>query len=330
MGQLYRSAFLVVLSTLLAGATPLTATQAQASTAAVPSADSLMRHVYALADDSVRGRGTGTEGYDMAARYVAEWFRQHAIAPAPHPRGFRVEYYFHQFYFELPRSLSSAQVRSYNVVAFVPGTDRQRASEHVVVGAHLDHVGVQGRRIFNGASDNASGVAVLLEVARLVAARPASRTVVFAAFGAEEYGHHGSLAFVEEAAAAGRRVVANINIDDVGHLSTVDAGRPSLAALHGKSICLELYNIVRARGNENGIEITDIDHSNLFTHSDHYSFYRAGIPVLDFGAGFLSDWLHTPEDDPDAMDGHQLQQVATVVYESVRTIAEHIDMCKSR
>jgi Zn-dependent M28 family amino/carboxypeptidase len=141
---------------------------------------------------------------------------------------------------------------------------------------------------------------------------------------------HSSLAFVEEAAAAGRRVVANINIDDVGHLSTVDAGRPSLAALHGKSICLELYNIVRARGNENGIEITDIDHSNLFTHSDHYSFYRAGIPVLDFGAGFLSDWLHTPEDDPDAMDGHQLQQVATVVYESVRTIAEHIDMCKSR
>ena len=221
-------------------------------------------------------------------------------------------------------------MRSYNVVGFIPGTNRRLASEHVVVGAHLDHVGVVQGQIFNGASDNASGIAVLLEVARLMAAGHASRPVVLVAFGAEEYGLQGSHAFVGSVLDEGFQVVAHINVDDVGHLRSGTLGRPILAALHGASMCGELYSLVKAYGDDSHLTITDSDDNNLFARSDHYSFYQVGIPVLDFGAGFVSTWLHTPEDDPEAMDGDQLQQVATVVYQAVRTVAESIGMCKSR
>ncbi len=176
-------------------------------------------------------------------------------------------------------------MESYNVVGLVPGTDPGLLSEQVVVGAHLDHMGISRGEIFNGASDNASGVAVMLELSRLIARSPLSRTVVFVAFGAEEYGLHGSMAFVSSVADKAIRVVAHINIDDVGHLGTGPIGRPLVAALHERSLCLELYNLVRAHGDRHGVAITDQYRDDVFTRSDHYSFYQVGIPVLDFGSG---------------------------------------------
>ena len=333
MGPLHQPTLVAALSAvLLASATAPPATRAQAGTAAdVPSADSLMRHVYVLADDSMMGRGTGSEGYDRAARYVTTVLRNYAVGPDPSQRGHGLERYFQHFRYELPqRGGKSESLESYNVIGLVRGTDRGLSSERVVVGAHLDHVGVVDGMIFNGASDNASGVAVMLEVARLISRTPPRRTVLFVAFGAEERGLLGSKAFAEAMANSRSRIVADINIDDVGHLAMLRVGRPWLAALHGKSVCLELYNIVRARADENGLVISDVDPNNLFTRSDHYWFYRAGIPVLFFGSGHVHRWLHTAADDPEEIDGDQLQRVATVVYQAVRTVAENIEMCKSR
>jgi Zn-dependent M28 family amino/carboxypeptidase len=333
MGSLHQPTLVAALSALLfAGATAPPAARAQAGTAAaVPSADSLMRHVYVLADDSMMGRGTGSEGYDRAARYVTTVLQNYAVGPDPSQRGHGLERYFQHFRYELPqRGGKSESLESYNVIGLVRGTDRGLSSERVVVGAHLDHVGVVDGMIFNGASDNASGVAVMLEVARLISRTPPRRTVLFVAFGAEERGLLGSKAFAEAMANSRSRIVADINIDDVGHLRTGTLGPPILAALHGESMCGELYSLVKAYGDESHLTVTDSDDNNLFARSDHYSFYQVGIPVLDFGAGFVSTWLHTPEDDPEAMDGNQLQRVATVVYQAVRTVAESIGMCKSR
>ena len=162
------SALLVVLSV----AVPTrSATQARVDAdAGIAPAESIMRHVYVLADDSMRGRGTPSVGYDKAARYVAELFRQHGIVPIPGHDESGIERYFHPFKFEVPvpdgRLLG---MESYNVVGLVQGADPELASQQVVVGAHLDHEGVVDGQIFNGASDNASGVAVMLEVARLIA-----------------------------------------------------------------------------------------------------------------------------------------------------------------
>jgi len=314
----------------------VTATQAVAqpqpgSDNDAPSAENLMRHVYVLADDSMRGRGTQSDGYDMAARYVAETFRQHGVIPELVRSDSNIERYFHQFGFEVEASDGRRfPMESYNVVGSVPGTNPELSSEQVVVGAHLDHMGIVDGEILNGASDNASGVAVMLEVARLISRSPPSRTVVFVAFGAEEWGLLGSIEFVESIADNKLNVVAHVNIDDVGHLRTGPIGRPLVAVLHERSLCLELYNLVRAHGDRHGVAITDQYRDDVFTRSDHYSFYQAGIPVVDFGSGGEHEWLHTPQDDPEEMDGAQLQKVATVVYETVRTFSEEIDRCGSR
>ena len=119
-------------------------------------------------------------------------------------------------------SLSQASIysgfESPNVVALVPGRAPELAHEHVVITAHLDHVGVgrpdaSGDAIYNGAGDNASGAAVLLEVARLLATSPPRRSVIFVAVTAEERGLVGSDYFIHNPPVAVDDIVANINLD---------------------------------------------------------------------------------------------------------------------
>ncbi|UCD25028.1 MAG: M20/M25/M40 family metallo-hydrolase [Gemmatimonadota bacterium] len=297
----------------------------------LPSADNLMRHVYALADDSMMGRAVHTEGYDMAARYVAEEFRRVGVGPRAGQGGSDLTHYFHTFEYEFPpESWYEGNVVSYNVIGVVPGNNPALASEQLVVSAHLDHVPQRGGQIFNGASDNASGVAVMLEVARLIARRPVGRTVVFAAFGAEEVGHVGSLMLVDSLVEHAVPVIANINIDDVGHLGRGPAGRPLMAALHEGRVCVDLFDMIRVHGDGAGVAITERYRDDVFTRSDHYSFYLADIPAIFFSSGGEHQWLHTPQDDADEMDWAQLQRLTSVVYQSVRSISEHIDMCGSQ
>ncbi len=136
--------------------------------------------------------------------------------------------------------------------------------------------------------------------------------------------------YVQEIPNNDAQVVANINIDDVGHLGKGPSGRPLLGALHEGRICVDLFDLVRIHGDAAGVAITDRYRDDVFTRSDHYSFYLVDIPAIFFSSVGEHEWLHTPEDDPEEMDGAQLQQVASVVYQAVRTISEEIDMCGSR
>jgi len=321
----------LVLCALMSLPVTQSAAQAQAGTAVdAPSADNLMRHIYALADDSMMGRGTETPEYDTAARDVAETLRGYALVPDRRLGGSGLQRYYQYFGYESPGPLwEHGSLESHNVIGIVPGTDPELSSEHVVVGAHLDHLGVVDGEVMNGASDNASGVAVMLEVARLISRRPPSRTVVFVAFGAEEYGHLGSMVYVQEIP-DDVQVVANININDVGHLGKGSGGRPLLGVLHEERICEDLFDMVRVHGDSAGIAITDRNRDDLFTHGDHYSFYQVDIPAIFFSPPREHEWRHTPQDDPEEMDGAQLQKVASVVYQTVRTVSENIDVCGSR
>jgi peptidase M28-like protein len=178
-------------------------------------------------------------------------------------------------------------ILSENVVAVLPGSDPGLRDEYVVLSAHLDHLGIAtgegADRVFNGAMDNASGIAVLMQIARELAKRKAPRrSVVFLAVTAEEVGLLGSRAYVAAAQARGQRIVANINTDMFLPLYPL---RQLVVFGLDES---ELGDDVHAVANAVGISVQPDPQPlrNRFIRSDQYSFIRAGIPSLATKVGF--------------------------------------------
>jgi hypothetical protein len=184
-------------------------------------------------------------------------------------------------------------ITSENVVGVLPGSDPALRDELVVLSAHLDHLGIasagQGNgsdRLFNGAMDNASGIAVLMQVARDLSRKKAPRrTLVFAAVTAEELGLLGSRAYVADARSRGQHIVANLNTDMFMPLYPMK--RVLVFGLDES----DLADDARAVAAELGIEV-QVDpqpERNRFIRSDQYSFIRAGIPALATKIGVVAD-----------------------------------------
>jgi Zn-dependent M28 family amino/carboxypeptidase len=176
---------------------------------------------------------------------------------------------------------------SENVVGVLRGSDPRLRDEYVVLSAHLDHLGISARegadRIFNGAMDNASGIAVLMQIARELGKRKAPRrSIVFLAVTAEEVGLLGSRAYVAAAQARGQRIVANLNTD---MFLPLYAMRQLMVFGLEES---DLGDDVRAVAGAAGIAVQPDPQPqrNRFIRSDQYSFIRAGIPSLATKVGF--------------------------------------------
>jgi hypothetical protein len=198
--------------------------------------------------------------------------------------------------YALPVKLSAvidAEVKSItseNVVGILPGSDPALRDEYVVLSGHLDHLGVkssgEGDRIFNGALDNAAGIAVMLQVARdLKKGKRPRRSLVFAAVTAEEMGLLGSRAYVAQAQASGQKIVANLNSDMF--LPLYPLKRLVVFGLEES----DLSDDVRATAAQLGVDVlTDPQpQRNRFIRSDQYSFIRMGIPSLATAIGVLPD-----------------------------------------
>jgi hypothetical protein len=202
-------------------------------------------------------------------------------------------------------------VEAPNVVALLPGSDNRLKNEYVVMSAHLDHVGV-GRAvnddpIYNGAMDDASGIASVLEIARLMkqaGAKP-KRSVVFLAVAGEEKGELGSRYFAQRPTVPGK-IVADINLDMFLPLYAL-----KVIEVQGLTEST-LGDQVRAAAKGLGVEVqTDREpEQNRFIRSDQYSFIRNGVPSLAFKFGYefgspeekiRRDWVrdryHKPSDD---------------------------------
>jgi hypothetical protein len=214
-----------------------------------------------------------------------------------------------------------------NVVAMVRGSDSLAASEYVVVGAHYDHLGLGGAgsldqgegRIHNGADDNASGTAALIEVARAVSrARPA-RTVVFMAFTGEERGLLGSRFFVAQPTIPLERSVAMINLDMVGRLED----RPLI--VNGTATAAEWPELISGANGSIARPLELELHPSGSGPSDHASFDAAGVPVLHFFTGTHSDY-HRPGDDWQKIDGAGLERIIDLVAALVVTLATPSDV----
>jgi Zn-dependent M28 family amino/carboxypeptidase len=206
-------------------------------------------------------------------------------------------------------------VDSSNVVARLPGSDPRRANEHIVYTAHLDHIGigaeVDGDAIYNGAVDNALGVGIMLEAARLAARLPRpARSQVFVALTAEEKGLLGAEHFAENPGLDGE-IVANLNMD----MPVILGAQTDVIPIGIEHSSLKA--VVEAAAAELGIGLTadPFPEEVVFVRSDQYAFVRRGIPAvyLDGGIhsevpevdgraqldGFLRQHYHQPSDQLD-------------------------------
>lgn len=229
--------------------------------------------------------------------------------------------------------LEGHQTPSHNVLALLEGSDPMLRHEVVVVSAHLDHVGGPGGQIFNGADDNASGTAAVLEVAEAFALselRP-RRSVLIAFWNAEEHGLLGARHYVEAENAPLERIRALFQMDMVGRDQEVtDRDDPRFRGLEvqsaeqnrntvhmiGYSFSDHLRDVVERASVRAGVDLlTELDQHplNLVRRSDHWPFLQRGIPATLISTGLHPDY-HTPEDRVEKLNFPKMERIARMVF----------------
>lgn len=249
-----------------------------------------------LSSDLLEGRETGTQGEEMAARYIASRFREIGLQP----RGEAGTFYQPFVFVHQENAHAEGEARTgKNVVAYLDNG----ADKTVVIGAHYDHIGygafnsryVGDPAIHNGADDNASGVAALLWLAdHLKNSDADGNNYLFIAFSAEEMGLHGSKHYVEEAAEDLEKVNYMLNLDMVGRL-----GEEKVLTINGAGtspLWKQAFEAIKVPGIK-GVNTTD----SGIGPSDHTSFYLKDVPSLHFFTGAHEDY-HKPSDDSHLVD----------------------------
>jgi Zn-dependent M28 family amino/carboxypeptidase len=209
--------------------------------------------------------------------------------------------------------LDKRDVRSANIIAKLPGSDPALKNEYVVLSAHIDHIGIgepiNGDRIYNGAMDNASGSAVLLDVASSLkkSGETLKRSLLFVFVTGEEKGLLGSRYFTAHPTVDPKAMVADINIDMF--LPIVPLKLLTVWGLAESDLGDEVRHVAEANGI--GVQADPEPQRNVFIRSDQYNFIRHGIPALMMGVApdpaspeqvqLFRDWLthryHAPSDD---------------------------------
>jgi hypothetical protein len=280
---------------------------ALAAAAASITKEEVKSHVDVLADDTFEGREAGSRGGRAAANYVLQAFERYGATPA----GEGGTYF---------QSFSGA---SRNILGLVEGSDPRLKEQVIVVGAHYDHVGY-GRSnnsfgplgyIHNGADDNASGVAGMLEVLEAVKRLPMApqRSILFAAWDSEEGGLNGSRHWTGHPTIPLSRIAIAINIDMIGRM------RNRRMEILGSRSAPGLRRLV---SEANGELPTTIDFDwKLKADSDHWSFYERRIPFLMFHTGLHGDY-HRPSDDAHLINHEGLATAAKAVFATVMQLAD--------
>lgn len=269
--------------------------------------DELHAHVGFMADDMLEGREAGTRGGLAAARYIVSRLEEGGLKPgAPND----------SFMQQFPGN-------SQNLLAVLEGTDPVLKHEYIVVGAHYDHVGYGTRRnsygpvgfIHNGADDNASGVATLLEVidALVQTSHRPRRSILFAFWDGEEKGLLGSKHWMRNPTVPIADVKLAWNIDMVGRL---EGGRIEVM---GSRTGAGMRQLLTSSSLDDGIWVD-------FTweykdNSDHWTFYQAGIPALCLHTGLHDDY-HRPSDDVEKLNIEGMRHVSRYFVEQITKEAD--------
>jgi len=295
---------------LAALALTVSAGAAEAGAAGRPVCDPalLEQDVRSLASDGMQGRAIGSEGLERASRLIARRFKSLGLQPAFPERGGLLDGYLQDF-------TAAGYPPSANVVGVLPGAANV-TPRALVIGAHIDHLGrdpgLEGDTIYNGADDNASGVAALLAIARLLTRQPpreGERAVVFVVFSGEESGLLGSRYYAEHPVIPAEQTLAMVNLDTVGRL------RDDELILFGTGTAQEFPAILAGVNHAFGLELAMRPEGA--GASDQTAFFEKDIPVLHLFTGPHADY-HRVTDSADRLNYEGLATVTDFAGELVR------------
>lgn len=276
----------------------------------------IKKDVVFLSDDRLEGRETGTKGEQEAAEYIVERFKEMGLAP----KG--TEGFYQSFNFK-PKTNPHEEVKfvtmgadstitGTNVLAYI---DNQ-AEQTIIIGAHYDHLGFgsegslyrgEEKQIHNGADDNASGVAVMLDLAGKLQKTNTSNNYLFMAFSGEEMGLLGSNYFAKNATLDLDQVNYMVNMDMVGRLKA-----DKTLAVYGVGTSPRFKQVLSATNKNFKI----VENESGVGPSDHTSFYLQDIPVLHFFTGQHEDY-HKPSDDFDKLNYEGMNLVSSYIFDVI-------------
>lgn len=245
---------------------------------------SLMRHIRILSSDSLEGRKTGTTGGEKARAYIIDQLKKSGIAS--YVPGYTQT-------FSTTQSFGMVQKgEGVNILAVIPG----KKKETLVISAHYDHLGIYNNQIYNGADDNASGVAGILTIAQYFKKKAPDHRLIFAFFDAEERGLKGSAHFVETINLKEENVILNVNLDMVSRSDTNElyvCGTFPYPHLKEKLETLKTpEGITLLYGHDDPI----LKRGDWTSQSDQFNFHRKKIPFLYFGVEDHADYHHATDD----------------------------------
>ncbi len=300
--------YLVLIFVLLAGTA-----EAQSPTKAdMKLVKRLQQHVAYLADDKLEGRRTGTPGEKLAYEYISKKFKAAGLAR----RG------DNNTYLQVFEASTKEKRQGHNVVGFIDN----KAPNTIVLGAHFDHLGYGEdknslytdtiRMVHNGADDNASGTAALIELGKwLKKSKLKKYNYLIVAFSGEELGLYGSKHFAEALPVPAGSINYMINMDMVGRLK--DSSRSISIGGYGTSPAWS--KLIKKEDTYFNIKID----SSGSGPSDHTSFYRKDIPVLFFFTGTHSDY-HKPSDDKEKINYKGIMEIVSYI-KNILTVTNDMD-----
>jgi len=269
--------------------------------------DELMMSVETLASPDFEGRRTGTPGGLKARAWLVERFKEIGVAPFDNA-------------YVLPFTLNTRTgetAQGGNVAAVCPGT--AGLDKVIVISAHYDHLGIRNGQLHPGADDNASGVTVLLALARTCQQTPFRHTLVFVAFDAEEQGLRGARAFVAAPPLPRQRIALNLNLDMV---SRGDKGELYAAGTRHYPQLRRLLEPVAARASVTllfGHDAPGTGREDWTNQSDHGVFHEVGIPFVYFGVEDHADY-HQPSDTANKVHAGFFGRVAYTILDALTTL----------
>ncbi len=220
--------------------------------------------------------------------------------------------------FEMNLEFKTREIPTFNIVGALEGNDPILKNEAIVIGAHYDHLGRdENGNIFFGADDNASGIGAFLEIARTFSTfkEDLKRSVIFVAFGAEEWGLTGSTYFTNNPVLPNKKIVSMLNMDSIGK------GDPFTVWTIGSSFYPELSNTAGKYIKECGLIAGDNIDKHAFKYgSDHYPFHLKGIPAVDFFATNYRE-LHKTTDTWDLINNEKVAKVSKMVFMTLYDLA---------
>ena len=301
----------------------------------------LKKHMLVLSSDSLEGRETGKPGQKMAAEYIKNHFKKIGIPP------YKKNTYYQKFKVESDRHICKYNcencdedfitklfkkkriVKGENVLGYIEGTELKK--ELIIITAHYDHLGKHDTLLFNGADDNSSGTAAIMEIAEafMIAKKQGfgpKRSILIMPVSGEEKGLLGSKYYTDNPVYPLENTVANLNIDMIGRVDYYHDTSGYIYLIGSDMLSQDLHDVSEMINKKHiGLELDytfndDDDPNRYYYRSDHYNFAKNNIPVIFYFNGLHDDY-HKVTDTIEKINFEKTEEITRLVFLTAWEIA---------